>query len=116
VGGLTPATLAVEEHEKGQVLVGGEAVFGASLDEHGLSFLKRHRLALDLERPTALEHEVDLVVLVGLLAIRLGRDENVHADLDPFRLVYDFVAAGLGREPLLDALDVEAMHGGERTT
>jgi hypothetical protein len=85
-------------------------VLGASLDEHGLSLLERHRLTLDLERPAALEHKVDLVVLVGLLTIRLGRDEHVHADLDPVRLVHHLVAAGLGCEPLLDPLDVEAVH------
>jgi hypothetical protein len=44
---------------------------------------------------------------VRLLAIGLRRHEDVHADLEPRRLVNDLVAACPRREPALDGVDVE---------
>src|SRR6266516_4001502 len=59
--------LALEDHENAEVLVGGEAMVGARLDEDGAPLLHRDLLALDLQHTGALEHDVHLVVLVGLL-------------------------------------------------
>jgi hypothetical protein len=50
-------------------------------------------LPVDFERPQTLEHDVDLVVVVGLLTVRFGCDQDVDAELEPRRLVNDFVAA-----------------------
>ena len=57
--------------------------------------------------PGALEDDVDLVVLVRLLAVGLRRDEHVHADLEPGRRVDDLVAAAPLLQPALRRLDVE---------
>jgi hypothetical protein len=65
------------------------------------------------EHPASFEHDVDLVVLVGRLVVRLGRDEHVDADLEPGRAVNDLVAAGPGLEALLHPRHVEERHGGE---
>ncbi len=65
-------------------------------------------LAFDLEGARALEHDVDLVVLVRLLAVGLRRDEDVHPDLQPRRLVHDLVAAVAGGQPLLYFPDLES--------
>ena len=46
-----------------------------------------------------LEDDVDLVVGVRLLPVGLGRDEHVHADLEPRRLVDDLVPAARFLEP-----------------
>jgi hypothetical protein len=88
---------------------------GASLHEHGASFRDRHGLALDLEDAAAFEHDVDLVVLVRLLAIRLGRHKHVDAELEARRFVDDLVAASGGYETFLDLRDAEAVHRGDPT-
>jgi len=62
-------------------------------------------------RTTTSENDVELVVLVRLLAIRLRGDEDVDAHLEPRRLVNDFVAAVAGSEALSYSLDVEREHG-----
>jgi len=58
------------------------------------------------------EHDVDLVVCMRLLAVGLRRDEHVHADLDAVGLVHDLVAALVG-ETLFRRLDVERVCGSE---
>jgi hypothetical protein len=40
-------------------------MLGAGRNEYRIAFLERHLLALDLERPAALEHDIELVVGVG---------------------------------------------------
>ena len=77
-----------------------------------LSALDRDALALDLELARAVQDDVELVMLVRLLAVRLRRDEHVHADLERGRLVDDLVAAVPGLEPAADLFDVERVHGG----
>lgn len=102
---------AVEDHEQGEVLVGGEAVVGSGRDEQRATFLEWRLHALDLEHTAAFEHDVDLVVLVRLLAIRLGRDQHIDADLEPGRCVDDLVAAALLAQLLARRLDIERVHG-----
>ena len=53
---------------------------------------ERRRRALDLENAASLEHDIDLVFVVGLLAVGLRGDEDVDADLEPRRAVDDLVA------------------------
>ena len=103
---------AVEDHEQGEVLVRGEAMVGSGRDEQRTAFLERRLHALDLEHAAPLEHDVDLVVLVRLLAIRLGRDQHVDADLEPGRGVDDLVAAALLAQLLAGRLDIERVHRG----
>ena len=55
---------------------------GAGLDEDGVALGHRDALALDLEHARPFEDDVDLVVVVGLLPVGLGRDEDVDAELD----------------------------------
>jgi hypothetical protein len=70
-------------------------------------------LSFHLENAAPVEHDVDLVVGVRLLAVELRRDEDVDADLESRRGVQDLIAAVARLEPLLDALDVER-NGGEK--
>src|SRR5438270_401238 len=90
--GAGPVTL--EDHKHAQPLVADEAVLGSRRDEDGASLLELDPLVLDLEHAAALQHDVDLVVLVRLLAVGLGRDEHVDADLETGGAVDDLVAAG----------------------
>ncbi len=87
----------------------------ARLDEDGVALLHRHRLALDVEDALSLEDDVDLVVLVRLLAVGLGRDEHVDAQLEPGRGMDDLVAAAGGHEAFLDLPDPEGVHPREVT-
>ena len=57
--------------------------------------------------PAALEHDVHLVLVVRLLAVGLGSDEHVDADLEPRRAVHDLVAAAAGDERAPGLVDVE---------
>ena len=75
-------------------------MLGAGADEDRASLLELDRLALDVEGARPFEHDVDLVPLVRLLAIGLGRDEDVDPDLDARRGVDDLIAAVPGREPV----------------
>ena len=50
------------------------------------------RDVLDLEDTAALEDDVDLVLVVRLLAVRLGSDEDVDPDLEARGAVDDLVA------------------------
>ena len=83
----------LEQHEHAQLLVAGEPMLGAGGDEDRVALAELDRLAFDLQRAAALDHDVDLVVLVRLLAVGLGRDQHVDAQLEPGRAVDDLVAA-----------------------
>jgi hypothetical protein len=100
-----------ENDEQAQRLVGAEAVLSAGGDEDRLSLRELDLLALDRQHSGALEDDVDLVLLVRLLAVGLGRDEDVDADLEPRRLVDDLVAAAAGGEAPPDLLDLEPVAG-----
>src|SRR5262249_14767723 len=71
-------------------------------------------LALDLEHSASLDYEIDLVVVVWRLPVRLGCDENVDPDLEPGRSMDDLVTAGAGCEPLFDVGDVERLCAPQR--
>ncbi len=86
-------------------------MIGPRRDEQRASLLQRRLGSLDLEHAGSLEHDVDLVVLVRLLAIRLGRDQHVDANLEPGRGVHDLVAAALLAQLLTGRFDIERMHG-----
>ena len=79
---LESSTGAREDDEERELLVGAEAMVRARLDEDRMSFLHRNAHAFDLEHSRAFEHEIHLVVLVGLLPVRLRGDEHVDAELE----------------------------------
>ncbi len=106
---------AVEDDEQRQLLVRGETVLVPSRDEERTAFLEGSGNTLDLEHSAALEHDVDLVLLMGLLAIGLRRDQDVDADLEPRRPVHHFVPAPPLDERLARLVDVERVHRLERT-
>jgi hypothetical protein len=101
----------LEDDENAQMLVGREAVVGAGLDEDCCPFTNGNVVPLHLENARAFENHVELVVLVRLLTVRLGRDEDVDTDLEAFGRVHNLVSApGVGK-PLLDRGDLERVHG-----
>lgn len=78
------------------MLVGREAMVGSGLHKDGAPLLDVNLLALDLQHPGPLEDDVDLVVLVRLLPVRLWSDKDVDTDLEAGGFVDYFVAtAGL---------------------
>jgi hypothetical protein len=88
---------------------------GPGLDEDRGPFTDRNLLELHLEHTCPFEDDVELVVLVRLLLIRLGRDEHVHPDLEAGGLVDDLVATAGLTEPLLDGCNLERVHRNELT-
>src|SRR5688572_18081069 len=82
---------AGEDHEDAQAFVGGELVVRVRRDEDRLSLHDRYRLTLDVEDAAAFEDDVQLVVLVRLLVVRLRSDKDVDADLEAGRGVHDLV-------------------------
>lgn len=89
------------------MLVGSEAMLGASRDEQGHAFRERRRGILHLEDAASLEHDVDLILVVGLLPIRFGCDKDVHADLESRRAVNCLVSAATRDERAAGRVDVE---------
>ncbi len=106
---------AVEDDKQRELLVRDETMLISRRDEKRAAFLERSGDALDLEHPAALEHDVDLVLLVRLLAIRLRRDQDVDADLEPRRPVHHLVPATPLDKRLARLVDVERVHRVERT-
>jgi hypothetical protein len=84
-------------------------VLRAGLDEERVALGDAKDLTPYLEHATSLEHDVDLVVLVRLLRVGLGRDEYVHSELEPWRPVHDLVTAAAGGKPLLHLADREGV-------
>src|ERR1700745_3987808 len=105
------ARWTLEDDEHGELLVADEAVVRAGRHEHRLALAEVHPFALDLERSGALEHDVDLVVLVRLLPVGLGSDEDVDAELEAGRFVHDLVAAASCPQALERVSCVEGAHG-----
>src|SRR5207253_3296027 len=69
--GRSPGTLP-EDHEHGELLVSDESMVRAGGNECRLPLAELNTLAVDVECPGALEHNVDLVVGVRLLPVGLG--------------------------------------------
>ncbi len=92
------------------MFVGAEAMLGPGFDEDCCAFLHRNLLGADVEHAGPLEDDVQLVVFVWLLAVRLRRYEAVDADLEAGGLVDDLVATAGLTEPLLDGCDLECVH------
>ena len=65
-------------------------------------------LAFDVEHAVPFEDDVDLVVVVRLLAVGLWGDEDVDADLETGGGVDDLVAAGFA-QAFLHGFDVEGV-------
>src|SRR5436190_3408170 len=101
-----------EDDEHAQLLVRAEAMVRPGLDEDRVAHLHRDRLALDVEHAASLQHNVDLVVSVGLLPVRLRCDKDADAELESRRLVHDLVAAADGYETILCLRDAECVHRG----
>jgi hypothetical protein len=98
---------SLEDHEYCEVLVGAETVIGAGWDEYGVAFAQLDALILDIKHAIALEYDVDLVVLVRLLTIRLGRDQDIDTDLQSRRLVNHLIAAVSFAQSAADTIDVK---------
>jgi hypothetical protein len=97
------------------MLIRGEAMVCARLHEDGAALFDGNLLPLDLQHTCALEDDVDLVVLVRLLPVRLRCDENVHAELEAGGFVDYLVATAGLAEALLDGVDLESVHAAELT-
>ena len=107
---------ALEDDKHTQVLVRAEAMIGAGLDEDGRAFRHGNLLAFDLKDACALEDDVELVVIVGLLSVGLRGYETVDTDFEAGGLVDDLVPTAGVMEPLLDSCDFEWMHGSNYLT
>jgi hypothetical protein len=88
---------------------------GSGLDEDGAPFFHRNLLVLHLKQAGALENDVYLVILVGLLPVGFGGDQDVDPELQARRLVDDLVTTARLPEPRLCSGDLEVMHSAELT-
>ena len=86
-------------------------MLGARRDKERHAFGECGRRILDLEDAASLEHDVDLVFVMGLLPIGLWSDEHVHADLESRRAVHDLVAAAKLDQRPAGRVDVERVRG-----
>src|SRR5205809_7159078 len=101
---------ALEDDKNAEVLVGRETMIRPGLDEDSRALSHGDLLALYLEDACPFEDDVELVVVVRLLAVRLGRDEAVDTDFEAGGLVDDLVTTAGLTEPLLDGCDFECVH------
>src|SRR5205814_9960903 len=104
-----------EEPGHGELLVRREAVLRSRFDEDRLADVDRDALVPDLEDSGAFEADIDLVVVVRLLAVRLRCDEDVDAELEAVGLVDDLVAAACAPQTLDGRVDAEGVHGRDAT-
>ena len=88
------------------MLIGAETMVSAGRDEGRVTFPKLQLLAVDVDRPASLEHDVDLVVGVYPLMVWLRRDERVDTDLKPPRFVDGLVATFGGAASRDDPCDL----------
>ena len=79
---MSAGVRAVEHDQKGELFVRREPMLGACCDEKGHALRERRCRALDLQDTAPLENDVHLVLVMRLLTIRLGRDEDIDADLE----------------------------------
>ena len=69
------------------MLVRREPVVGTGLDEDRGALSHRDVFAFHLQHTGAFEDDVELVVLLRLLPVRLGRDQDLHTELETGGLV-----------------------------
>jgi hypothetical protein len=91
------------------MFIGGETVVGAGRDEHQATFPKLQLLAVDVEHAASLEDDVELILCVQQPMVGLRRDERIHQDLKPCRLVDDLVSTVAGAEAGFGPGDVETV-------
>jgi hypothetical protein len=82
-------------------------MLGAGLDEDGVAFGHGKNLTFDFERAASFDDDVNLVIGVRLLRVRVRRDEHVDADLEPAGTMDDLVAAVARLESALRLADSE---------
>ena len=93
------------------MLVAHELVLRPGRHEHRMPLAQLDAFAFNLQDSVPFEYDVDLVVLVRLLAVRLGSDEHVHPHLDPGGGMNDLVAPQALRKPLCHTRDINAWAG-----
>jgi len=91
-------------------------MLGTRRNEQSHAFDESSRSVLDLEDAASFEHDVDLVLVMGLLPIGLRRDEHVHADLEPRRAVHDLVTTASFDQRMAARVDVERVGGGHESS
>lgn len=97
------------DHEHAQLFIGAEAEVGPGRDERRATFTKLELLSVDVKRAGALEDDVDRIVRVRPLLVRLRRYKHIDADLEPRRFVDNLVAAVGGTKVRSCAVDVEGV-------
>jgi hypothetical protein len=98
------------------MLISGETVVSAGRNERQVTFPKLQLLSVDVERAAPLEDDVDLILCIQQLIVRLRRDKRINEDLKPCRLVDDLVAAVTGAEARFGPGDVESVSWFEHVT
>jgi hypothetical protein len=81
------------------MLVGAENMLYPGRDVHRVTFAQLDRLPVDGENAVPFYDHVDLVVLVRSLPIGLRSDQDIDADLEPWRRMDDLIASVFGDEP-----------------
>jgi hypothetical protein len=84
-------------------------MMSAGRHERRVTFPKLQLLSIDLNHPASLEDDVELVVGVHTLMVRLRSDKRVDANLKPPRFVDDFVTAASGGKARLGPADVKGV-------
>ena len=75
-----------EDNEQTQTFVAGKPMHDAGGNKRRLALVQPDPLPVDGQLVTTLKHEVQLVVFVRLLPVRLRRYQHVHANLKPARV------------------------------
>lgn len=91
------------------MLIGTEAMLRACGDERRMPVPKLQLMSIDVEHPASLEDDVEALVGVHGLIVRLRRDERVDAYLKTWRLVHDLASTLSGTETCFDSGDVECV-------
>ena len=58
-------------------------MLGARTNVDGVALMEVEALTFDIERAATLQHDLDLIVFVWLLAVGLRGDEDVDPELEP---------------------------------
>src|SRR2546430_7204019 len=85
-------------------------MLGMRLHKDSASLSDRYLLTLNLEDAGALEHDVELVILMRLLAVGLWSDEHIDANFEAGGLVDDLIASAGLTKPFFDGCDLKRVH------